>query len=184
MKPERRLVTIGFLVDTNCVNARQSLPAMNQLESWAANEIIELLTSKTAQNEMASGNNADRSRKAYSFIYTMSAISTLQERVQLQRIEHALFPDGAKTQNERNDVDIVFNAGKYRRPLITNDGGSKAQPGGILGSRIRLAALGIEALTPEGAVDRVQTALRRRDEHARQWAAYYEADLPDWVGKD
>jgi hypothetical protein len=184
MMPERRLVSVGFLVDTNCVNAKQKIAEMNLLETWAANEIIELIAAETAQHEMAAGRDSDRTRKAYQFIVTMSAITTPQERQQVQRIEQILCPNGVTTQNERNDIDIVFNSGKYGRPLITNDGGSKTQPGGILGNRAKLAQLGIRVLRPEEAVVRVQTALCERDNHAQQWAAFYKKDLPDWVGKD
>ncbi len=184
MITERRLLAISFLVDTNCVNARQKLTAMNQLEMWAEREIITLLTAKTAQSEMAAGNNADRKQKAYSFIFTMSAISGRDEQLQLHRIEEALFPGGARNPNERIDIDIVFNAWKHMRPLITNDGGSKSQPGGILGNRTKLAGIGVQVVTPEEAVMHVQEALQARDEHARQWAAFYKKAVPEWVGKD
>ena len=46
-----------------------------------------------------------------------------------------MFPNGAKDDNELNDVRIVCEAKKYEAILVTGDGGSKAQPGGILGNR-------------------------------------------------
>jgi len=184
MTPERCLSAVTFMVDTNCVNARQKIVAMNQLEAWAADEIIELITSETAQKEMTLGGSISRIRKAYKFIYTCSEISTPEEHEQLRKITSILCPIGVSTQNQRNDIDIVFNAGKYLRPLITNDGGSKSQPGGILGNRAQLAAIGIKVLTPDEAVAKVEEKIRARDEHARQWAEYYKTEIPDWVGKD
>jgi hypothetical protein len=184
MTPNKCLIAVGFLVDTNCVNARQKIAAMNQLEAWAADEIIELITANTAQKEMVLGGSADRTRKAYRFIYTLSEISTPEEHEQLRKITSILCPAGVSTQNQRNDIDIVFNAGKYLRSLITKDGDSKSQPGGILGNRAQLAAVGINVLTPDQAVAKVEEKLRARDEHARQWAEYYNKDIPDWVGKD
>ena len=133
--PTKRLLHICFSVDTNCVNARQRMAAMNRLEQWAEDELIQLFTAKTAQSEMVVGNNIDRQKKAYNFIYTISEITTSEELDKLRLIEKVIFPEGAKTQNSKNDVEIVFNAGKYNHPLITKNGGSKSQPDGILGNK-------------------------------------------------
>jgi hypothetical protein len=166
------------------VNARQKIIAMNKLEAWAADEIIRLNTAETAQKEMVSGGSADRTRKAYKLLNTYTEISTPEEYEQLRKITSILCPAGVSTQNQRNDIDIVFNAGKYSWPLITTDGDSKSQPGGILGNRAQLAAIGIKVLTPDQAVAKVEEGIRARDKHARQWAEYYKNDIPDWVGKD
>ncbi len=182
--PQRRLLKIRFSVDTNCVNARQAIPAMNQIEMWAELKIIELLTSFTAQNEMTYGNNAQRKRKAYSFVFTETAITTEQERHSYKTIENVLFPNGANSQNEVNDVDIVFNSLKYSMKLITNDGGSKKQPGGILGNSSALASIGAIVLTPEEAQAEVVKAIHERDLYAKQWASFYDKALPHWVGED
>jgi hypothetical protein len=181
--PTKRLTHICFTVDTNCVNARQRMAAMNQLEQWAEDELIQLLTAETAQAEMVVGNNIDRQKKAYNFIYTISKIITSEELDKRQLIEKVIFPEGAKTQNQKNDVDIVFNAGKYPCPLITNDGASKSQPGGILGNREKLSALGIRVITPDEAVAQVRQAIQQRDDYARQWASVHREALPSWVGR-
>lgn len=184
MKPKRNLTHIAFIVDTNCVNARQVMPEMNQLEDWASKELILLQTTEIAQNEMAAGNNAARIAKAYSFIYTMSKRTTHEETAKLQKIEDILFPNGAVTQNQKNDVEIVFNAGKYPKPLITNDGGSKSQPGGILGNKHALASIGIDVINPAEAVSKVKASLQDRDKYARQWALKNGAEVPSWVGQE
>jgi hypothetical protein len=183
-EPQRRLLKMRFSVDTNCVNARQAIPAMNQLEIWAELELIELLASFTAQNEMAYGNNAQRKRKAYNFIFTETTITTEEERRIFKTIENTLFLNGANSQNEVNDVDIVFNSVKYCTMLITNDGGSKKQPGGILGNRSALASIGVIVLTPEEAQVEVTEAIQERDLYAKQWASFYNKPLPHWVGQD
>jgi len=184
VSPKRELVQISFIVDTNCVNARQKIKSMNRLEQWAENQLISLLTAEIAQSEMAAGGNIQRIQKAYDFIYTKSEITTIEESRQFQEIENILFPNGANNQNEMNDVEIVFNAGKYCRPLITNDGTSKSQHGGMLGNRKMLSNLGISVITPEEGVERVIKALNERDDHASEWADYYGKELPEWVGKD
>ena len=181
--PTKRLLHICFSVDTNCVNARQRMAAMNQLEQWAEDELIQLFTAETAQSEMVVGNNIDRQKKAYNFIYTISEITTSEELDKLQLIEKVIFPEGAKTQNQKNDVEIVFNAGKYNHPLITKDGASKSQPGGILGNKKKLSALGIRVITPDEAVTQVRQAIQQRDDYARQWASVHREALPSWVGR-
>jgi hypothetical protein len=182
--PDRRLLGVGFLVDTNCVNARQKIEAMNELEGWAADDLIELITSEVAQKEALAGNNGLRAAKAYSFIFTESAITTNDERKFMQQIEQIVFPGGAANENQRNDVEIVFNAAKYMRTLVTHDGGSKSQPGGILGHRDELRELGIKIMTPAEAVAQVRKEIELRDRSAHQMAELGAAPLPDWVGKD
>ena len=183
MNPNRRLLNIMFVVDTNCVNARQSIPEMNRLEEWAENGIITLETTEVAQSEMVYGNSQIRKAKAYSFVFTMSEISTDEEKKVFSEIENILFPLGATNQNQKNDVEIVFNAYKYS-PLITTDGGSKSQPGGILGNKTKLLSLGIKVFTPQEAVQIVLAALESRDNYARQWHSLYGGDIPFWVGQD
>ena len=55
-----------------------------------------------------------------------------------------------------NDVDAVYHAERLGWPLITMDGNSRSQPGGILGHRDELNAIGIEVVTPQQAVARVR----------------------------
>jgi hypothetical protein len=78
----------------------------------------------------------------------MSSITIEEELRSLNKIEQILFPNGITTVNQRNGAEIVFNAAKYIRSLITTDGGSRSQPGGILGNRAKLSAIGAKILTP------------------------------------
>lgn len=90
-----------------------------------------------------------------------------------------------KNANQRNDVELVFTARKYHAILVTRDGGSKSQPGGILGNRNRLLRdFQVQAVTPEEAVIRIRTLIARRDERLRRLAHRVGAPQPDWVGKD
>lgn len=180
----KRSVYESFIVDTNCVNARQKSEALNQLEQWAIDGVISLLTAEVAQNEMLAGSDIRRAEKAYTYVFTMSEIASGQERLTLYRIEQILFPGGATNKNQRNDVEIVFNAGKYMRPLITTDGGSKSQPGGILGNAAALSKLRITVLRPDEAVARVRKAIKGRDVTARKMAQLTGEPLPEWVGMD
>ena len=87
--------------------------------------------------------------------------------------------------NERNDVELVFNAMKYHAILVARDGGSKSQTGGILANRDRLLRdFRVRAMTPEDAVTRIRALIARRDERLRRPANKMGAPLPEWVRAD
>jgi hypothetical protein len=87
-------------------------------------------------------------------------------------------------QSERNDVEVVFNAKKYGAALITADGGSRRQPGGILGNRTALSRLGVSVVTDAEAVELVRRKIAERDARLRAQAARNGTVLPPWVGAD
>jgi hypothetical protein len=100
-------------------------------------------------------------------------------------IESVLFPGGAKDENQRNDVRIVSDAIHYAAILVTNDGGSKSQPGGVLGNRDALAKrFGVRILSADEAVDFVRSKIRERDEFNRQVVQEFGGTLPDWPDAD
>jgi hypothetical protein len=181
----RRSVELVFYIDTNRINARQSLPAMNQLEDWHRNGVISLQMAEEAHDEAIAGGNAQRQKKTSTYIY-----STVPQGIHganaglLSRIEHAIFPSGVRTRKDRNDVNIVFNAHYYTAILLTADGASKTQPNGILGSREDLRKLGIEVMRDYEAVQLVRLKIIERDDRAKRLAAVTGEPLPQWVGRD
>ena len=179
----RRSVNRCFHVDANRINASGRLEYMKQLEVWYAAGVIRLQMSESAQQEAAQGSRA-RTLKAYGYIYTRAMNLTPDEVRLRSRIEQILFPVGACKENERNDVDIVFNAHKYHCTLITNDGGSKKQPSGILGNRDSLSQLGIRVTTDEEAVSEVRRLIQKRDQRERETEKHTGELLPEWVGQD
>jgi hypothetical protein len=180
-----RFVYVRLQIDTNRINSRNTLPAMNRIEQWHRDGVVELLTSQVASGEMRHGGNVARSQKASWMIYSMTAATTPDERDELRRIENILFDGGARTDGERNDVEIVFNASKYMAILVTNDGGSRRQPGGILGNATALQReFGVRVMRDTEAVAHVEEKIANRDEIARDVARYTGMPLPDWVGKD
>src|SRR3989304_4025722 len=71
IRMERRLLYIPVLhIDTNLINARQKLPAVNQLEKWFEDEVILINISATAHREAQADGNAIRMRKANQNIFT------------------------------------------------------------------------------------------------------------------
>ena len=181
---EPRCVFLGFTIDTNRINARQADSDMNQLEQWREDGLIDVIMAESAYEEARAGGNALRARKVGLQIFSMTLANTEGEQDGLKQIESILFPGGATTQNEKNDIDIVFNAKKYRRILVTSDGGSKRQPDGILGNRKALAAIGVTVMTAPEAVALVRGKIQARDERARRLSREDSTPLPDWVGKD
>lgn len=79
---------------------------------------------------------------------------------------------------------MVFNARKYDAVLVTADGASKSQPGGILGNRDALKKLGITVMTDVEAVALVDGAIQRRDDAARFAQKLTGEAPPEWVGRD
>ena len=145
--------------------------------------MISIEMSEQAQAEAAVGDPA-RARKAYSHVYSMTMATTPGEQERLRRIESVLFPEGARSPNEQADVEIVFNAIKYSRILITHDGGSGRQPGGILGRREQLEGLGAHVLTDAEAVALVEQRIRQRDRRLAENSQRTGEPLPEWVGRD
>jgi hypothetical protein len=156
---------------------------MNVLEYWHENDVIYMEMSEVAQKEAAHGGNPDRFDKAYTYAAT-ETLASPSEKLMINQISTVIFPQGIKSQQEANDVEMVFNAHKYERILITNDGESKRQAGGILGNRERLRSLGIQVVRDYEAVELVKHKIIERDEFARRIASKTGEPLPDWIGKD
>lgn len=179
----RRLLYIPVLhIDTNLINARQKLPAVNQLEKWFKDEVILINMSATAHGEAQADGNAMRARKANQNIFTTTPPVNASDHL-YQKVESALFPDGARDENQRNDIQIVCEAAKYAAILVTGDGGSKTQPGGILGNRHKLREV-VQIFSPDEVVDFVRQKIRVRDEFNVQFVREFGGELPPWTGYD
>ena len=151
MEMKRRLLYIPvFHIDANLINARQRLPAVNQLEKWFSDGVILIDMSGTARTEAKAGNDGQRDRKAN---------------------RH-----GAQTDSQRNDVKIVAGAAKYQAILVTADGASKSQPGGILGNRDKLKGR-VRIVSPDEAVTLVREKILEREDFNQQMAREYGLQL-------
>ena len=95
--------------DTNLINARQKLPAVNRLEQWYADRVILINMADTAREVALAGGDAKRTQKANQLIFTMTAPAPA-DIGRFKAIESALFPAGAKDENQRNDIRIVDDA--------------------------------------------------------------------------
>lgn len=179
-----RFVYLSFHLDANRINSRGGLSNVSRLERWHEDGVIMLEMSEVAQQEARTGGNVQRTRKALGYIFSMTLAHTAAEQQRIRQIEAILFPNGAATQNERNDVEIAFNAAKYGRILVTADGDSQSQPGGILGNRTELQRLGVRVMRDSEAVELVRERIEVRDRNARRVAEQTGQTLPDWVDAD
>lgn len=171
-------------IDTNLINARQKLPAVNQLEQWYADRVILINMAGTAREEALAGGDTRRAEKANQQIFTMTTPAPVDSE-RFKAIESVLFPGGAQDENQRNDIRIVADAIHYVAILVTNDGGSKSQPGGIRGHREELEKrFALKVLSAEEALGFVRVKIRERDDFNRQLAQEFGGVLPEWTGQD
>ena len=183
--PSRQVHGIILMLDTNCINARGSDLALNQIEKWRQDEVVVVIMDKVSHREALKGGSDARSRKAMSHVFSLDVGRAAEDEQRSKTIEAIVFPPGCKSQNERNDVELVSQARRFNAHLITRDGGSSRQPGGLLGNRDQLQkAVGVRIVTPEEAVDLVQGKIKTRDELTRYRASRVGAPLPEWVGRD
>lgn len=179
---DRRYIRRCFQIDANRINSSGRLEYMNILEKWRKDKVIRIMMAQPAQDEAAHGSRG-RAKKAYGYVFSMT--KSRPEDTELRKsIENAIFPKGASTQNEKNDIEVVFHARKYGCILVTNDGRSRRQPGGILGNRGKLIALGVQVLTDDEAVALVRKLIRERDACECERSDISGQPLPEWVGCD
>ncbi len=178
----RALYIPPFHIDANLINARQKLPAVNQLEKWAEDGIICIDMSSVAREEARAGSNLNRTQKADVQTHTLTPPAEANDP-DYQQIEAAIFPEGAKDGNQQNDIKIVCEAKKYAAILVTADGGSKTQPGGILGNRDKLKSM-LNILSPDEAIDFVRSKIQERDDFNIRVQKEFGGEVPDWTGSD
>lgn len=180
---QRRLLYVGiFHIDTNCINARQKLDSMNQIERWAANGVILINMPNTSYNEARSGNNVERTQKADTHVYTLTSVD--QDTTIFHRIKNAIFPDDSElNQNQINDIKIICDAVHWKAILVTRDGNSRSQPGGILGNRHKLQDI-VRIMSDEEAVEFIRKKIVDRDAFNRQVATETGQPIPEWTGMD
>ena len=131
-------------------------PKMNELEALASQGLCTLLMPKNAWDEAEAGTDIKRKEKTWEYFF-IEPVRNDSQRFWFNEIEKIVFPDGAKTTNEINDIWILVTAKEMNYPLVTNDGNSKTQPGGLLGNRDRLEKFGVNVLLDYEAVDLVRS---------------------------
>lgn len=171
------------MLDTNAINARQANTALNQIETWRAPGVVLQLMAEPAYCEAVAGGSDARIAKAGRQLRGISHHGRKEESA-WKTIEQAVFPSGARTDAERNNVAIVFQAQAWGYVLVTMDGNSRRQPRGILGARQELGELGVTVMRPEEFVTATRERIADRDRRLRQNCTMTGTPLPGWVGED
>jgi len=201
-----RSVHAKFIIDTNRINAKGGLENINQLEKWSNNDnIIFLYTPEATLLELSNERNIGWGKKrkqkarqkliAYPFINADGIYQDIKDengdslipegekerdRKVYKEIENILFK---KDNNTRNDINIVYTAWETGSILVTADGDSKEQPGGILGNSDKLKdCCGVVIMRDFEAVEYVKKLIKERDEGIRR--GFEKNELPCWLGKD
>jgi predicted nucleic acid-binding protein len=173
-----------FHLDANRINSKQQLPTINRMENWWTNGVIMMELSVTAHKECSTDIRSRRAAKANEYIYAIPA-DWRRDLPLLAEIERIIFPDGTKTDNQRRDVMIVYTAAHYNAILVTDDGESKRQPRGLLGSRADLwTKKKIRVMSDEEAIQHVETLIDDRDRTITGLCQSHGKPLPPWVGAD
>lgn len=185
---QRRLLYAPvFHLDANLINAKQKLEAVNQLERWRDDDVICLAMAGVAHTEAQAGAGANaesRKRKAALHIFTINDAGEAEEDDTYAKVEEILWGEAAD-DNQANDVEVVCEAIKWHAILVTNDGDSKSQPGGILGNREKLhQQFGVLVHRPEEAVQFIRSKVVERDEFNAQIAVLTGQPVPEWAGQD
>ena len=178
-----RSVKRVYHLDANRINARQRQACVNQLETWHANGVIFLEMAYIAYVE-AGYDSPERSAKADDYTWVSTNDSIGCEVEYRREIEQIVFPDGARDQSELNDVWILFAAQRAGATLVTRDGDSRTQPGGILGNAKALAEIGIIVLSDREALEEIKLLLKKRDQEIIDISDRIGQATPEWVGKD
>lgn len=147
-----------FLLDANACNANQRIDELNDLERMAREDRIDLSYTETTWDEAQFG-SSKRTQKSGDFPFV--GLPADCHNAQLQQpwrdaIAAIVFPAGARTDNQRRDVEALLTVKMSGGIFVTGDGGSKSQPRGILGSKVQLAEIGIEVLSFSEALARAR----------------------------
>ncbi len=176
-----RMLPLRFHIDTNCINAKSKNEEMNLLEQWHKNKIISIECPTTAQTEALKGHDTQRTDKALSYVEN---ISLSINNTMYKEISSKIFGDKL-TENQVNDVRVIISAIEDNSILVTLDGKSKKQPGGILGNAKWLdQKFQLKVLHPKEAVALVRKYLSKRDKSALFHAKIDNSPLPNWVRND
>ena len=151
-----------YLIDANCINALQVKQDINKLEDLFKQGRILLSMPETAYLEANFGSLL-RQKKSEDYLFEGVVNQEQRFEYKYKQIENIVFPNGAKKENQKNDIKILVYLSITRIPFITMDGASKSQPGGMLGNKAALKKLGIKVMSPSEAVAEITSELVGRN---------------------
>lgn len=137
-----------FLLDANACNALQRIGELNELEHLAHARKIDLMYTETTWDEAQFGSLIRRDKVRQFFFVGLSKDeeNNLLQQPWRDEIGRLVFPHGIKSDSQRRDIEALLTVKMSCGYFVSSDGGSKRQPGGILGHKSQLAVLGVEVL--------------------------------------
>lgn len=175
-----------FIVDTNRANTRRQLFAMNKLQQWKSDGVIRLNYTFEIQRELERCRNPKFREASHALgVLFARSCSAIEEKEQRDKIAGIIFPNGLKDNTDRVDVDTIRVAQLWGAIVITDDGASKRQPGGLLGATLRLhREVGVKVIRDVDAEGMVSRLINQRDQLEIFEAAFEKRTVADWCGKD
>lgn len=154
-----------FLLDANACNALQRIEELNELECLARARKIDLMYTETTWDEAKFGSliRRDKVRQFFFLGLNKDEENHLLQQPWREEIGRIVFPHGIKSDCQRHDIEALLTVKMSCGYFVTSDGGSKKQPGGILGNKSQLAILGIEVLNFSEALKYALQAASRSD---------------------
>jgi hypothetical protein len=141
-----------FHFDANAVNARQANSDLNRLEDLERSGAVWIDYPRPAYDEASAGCEF-RAEKAAEYVWMELSGQPEFEEQKRAAIARIVFPNGVKTIQQKNDVEILLTAFMCGAILVTSDGASNTQPRGILGSKADLAEIGVRVMSPREALE-------------------------------
>jgi hypothetical protein len=152
---------------------------MNRLEKWSKDGVIYIYATDVIQKEAEKGGDT-LGRKAWSRVGLVTPPLSADDWKLWNEIAAIVFPRGVLTDSQRNDVQTLYTTKKFGAILVTNDGGSKSQPGGILGHAKELwEKLRIRVMRDSEAVNMVGEEIAERDARERRMAVLKRRPLAE-----
>ena len=166
-----------YLIDANCINARQKNEDINKLEDLRNKGKISLSLPEIAYDE-AGFRSTLRQKKLEGYLFEGVVDQERRFEYKYTQIENILFPNGAKKQNQKNDVKILVYSAITGIPFISMDGASKSQPGGMLGNKVLLKKFGVKILSPSEALAEIASTWRKSEMYSARVGRISLRNLP------
>lgn len=118
--PIKMVVPVGITIDTNVINAKSELKAMNKLEEWHSQEKICLFVNDIMEEELTKGSSQYHKQENYIFQCLRPGFDYPELFEKFRKI---LFPTTVElNKRQKRDIDHIIAHQKYLQDIfLTND---------------------------------------------------------------
>jgi hypothetical protein len=119
----------NYAIDSNCIMPRRYQSELQKIRMWGNHGVITLEVSFTVIDESVRGiGGKDRFSEVDQNAHLEGNNFLGKEVEEKKAIESIVFPNGAKKENKKKDIQLLYDARCSGATLITMDGKSKTQP--------------------------------------------------------